>query len=205
MTEKSNSTIERLRKPISRLIAFMLILMALLTVPINFEDGVHEALEIFGYFLLLTAGLGRIWCSIYIAGRKDKILCTDGPYSICRNPLYLFSFIGVIGAFLAFQSILLTVMASAIYLLYYRFVIKSEEIRLLDIFKVSFSEYISTTPRFFPRFSSYQSSVAERITSTKVIERGLREAVWFFIAIALIDTIEVIHRQGFMILATLPF
>jgi len=205
MTKKSNSTIERLRKPLSRMIALMLILLALLTVPMNFEDGLHEALEIFGYLLLITAGLGRIWCSIYIAGRKDKILCTDGPYSLCRNPLYLFSFIGVVGAFLALQSILLALITSTLFLLYYHFVIRSEERRLLEIFKVSFSEYISTTPRFLPKFSSYQSSVAERITSTKVIERGLREVVWFFVAIALIDTIEMIHSQGFMILATLPF
>jgi protein-S-isoprenylcysteine O-methyltransferase Ste14 len=205
MTKKSNSTVERLRKPISRIIAVMLIFMALFTVPVNFEDGLHEALEIFGYLLLITAGLGRIWCSIYIAGRKDKILCTDGPYSLCRNPLYLFSFIGVLGAFLALQSILLAAFASAIFLLYYHFVIRSEERRLLDIFKASFSEYISTTPRFIPSYSSYHSSESERIISTKVIEIGLREVVWFFVAIALIDTIEVIHSQGFMVLATLPF
>jgi len=205
MTKKSNSRIETLRKPASRLIVFMLLLTALLTVPINFEDGLHEALEIVGFLLLITAGLGRIWCSIYIAGRKDKILCTDGPYSICRNPLYLFSFLGVVGAFLALQSILLTIIASAFFLLYYQFVMKSEERRLHDLFKGSFSDYISTTPRFIPSFSSYHSHVTERITSTKVIERGLREVVWFFVAIVFIDIIEKVHGQGFLILATLPF
>src|SRR5207344_2910739 len=42
---------------------------------------------------LLTVGLGlvgacmvgRIWCSLYIAGYKDKRLLVEGPYSICRH------------------------------------------------------------------------------------------------------------------------
>jgi hypothetical protein len=32
-----------------------------------------------------VASLGRMWCSLYIAGSKDKELITNGPYSLCRN------------------------------------------------------------------------------------------------------------------------
>ena len=69
----------------------------------------YKSLKILGYALIIGAALGRIWCNIYITGRKDKELCTDGPYSLCRNPLYLFSFIGVVGVMYAIQNIPLLV------------------------------------------------------------------------------------------------
>jgi len=155
--------------------------------------------------LLITAGIGRIWCSLYIAGRKDQTLCTEGPYSLCRNPLYLFSFIGVAGVFLALQSLLLTAIAVVFYLLYYSYVIRCEEKRLLNIFGAPFSTYMTVVPRFIPSFSNYNSGAEERMTSTKVIERGLREVVWFFIAIVLIEIVEVIHLNDLMVLYVLPF
>jgi protein-S-isoprenylcysteine O-methyltransferase Ste14 len=36
----------------------------------------------------------RLWCSLYISGYKNSQLITSGPYSLCRNPLYFFSFVG---------------------------------------------------------------------------------------------------------------
>lgn len=205
MIGKSGSAVERLRKSISLLVCGVLLLVALLTVPVDFEDGLHETLEITGYLLLIIAGLGRIWCSIYIAGRKNKVLCTEGPYSICRNPLYFFSFLGVVGAFLALQSVLLTLIASILYLAYYHFVIESEERRLAALFGDSFSDYLKSTSRFLPSCSSYQSGATERMVSTRLMEKGLKEVLWFFVAIVFIDGIELVHSHGYLILCRLPF
>lgn len=41
-----------------------------------------------------AAMAGRIWCAQYIAGYKNDVLVREGPYSVCRNPLYFFSFLG---------------------------------------------------------------------------------------------------------------
>ena len=90
---------ERFRKPISCMLACVLCLGVLVSVPAGFRTAPYEALELFGVALLAVAAMGRIWCLIYIAGRKNKELCQLGPYSLCRNPLYLFSFVGVIGFF----------------------------------------------------------------------------------------------------------
>lgn len=203
--EKQESPIEKLRKPISRLVALALLCVGALTIPVGFGNIAHEALEYLGYGLLIVAGLGRVWCTIYIAGRKDRVLCVDGPYSICRNPLYLFSFIGVIGVFLALQSPLLTVIAGGIYLIYYRGVMQSEEVRLAALFGSDFFAYQSAVPRFWPAFGNYYLAQEERIISTRIVERGLREVVWFFAIIIFIDQLEGVHLAGKLVLVHLPF
>jgi protein-S-isoprenylcysteine O-methyltransferase Ste14 len=42
----------------------------------------------------VIAILGRAWSTRYIGERKANLLVTEGPYSVSRNPLYLFSFLG---------------------------------------------------------------------------------------------------------------
>jgi len=194
-----------MRKPVSRLLTLALLAVAVFTIPNGFGDLRHEAMEYLGYGLLIAAGLGRIWCTIYIAGRKDRVLCTDGPYSICRNPLYFFSFIGVIGVFMALQTISLTLVAGSLYLLYYRRVIQSEQNRLAALFGPAFEAYQQTTPRFWPTFHNYHLDQLERTISTRIVERGLREVVWFFIMILFIDLLEYIHLSKHLVAATLPF
>jgi hypothetical protein len=50
-----------------------------------------------GMFLVAIGSLGRMWCSLYIAGYKDQVLLTQGPDSMTRNPLYFFSTFGALG------------------------------------------------------------------------------------------------------------
>jgi protein-S-isoprenylcysteine O-methyltransferase Ste14 len=102
-----------------------------------------------GFSLLILAALGRIWCRIYISGRKDRELCTQGPYAMCRNPLYFFSFIGVIGFCLALQSVLMLVILTAAYIGYYRLVIDGEENRLSNFFLAGLRGLRWQHPAFF--------------------------------------------------------
>src|SRR5882757_8547660 len=59
----------------------------------NYPNGhwAHEMVEWVGVVLIVLCVMGRTWASLYIAGRKGEKLVSDGPYSVCRNPLYLFS------------------------------------------------------------------------------------------------------------------
>ena len=63
-------------------------------------------LFLLGAILVGIASLGRLWCSLYIAGYKTKQLVTEGPYSMSRHPLYFFSLIGAIGVGLSSETLL---------------------------------------------------------------------------------------------------
>lgn len=60
-------------------------------------EWVFELLEVLGISLVIFAVLGRFWSILYIGGRKNKEVMQDGPYSMCRHPLYQFSTMGVVG------------------------------------------------------------------------------------------------------------
>ena len=94
--------------------------------------------------------------------------------------------------------------AAALFLLYYRGVILSEEQRLAHLFGNPFERYVQTTPRFFPSFSGL-TTLDELKVAPRIIERGLREVVWFLLAIACIEVVEMLHEQGHLIYFKLPF
>lgn len=68
----------------------------------------HESVEDFGRVLIAICILGRCWCTLYIGGRKGETLVSVGPYSLCRNPLYFFSFVGAAGVGAQTGSLLIT-------------------------------------------------------------------------------------------------
>jgi protein-S-isoprenylcysteine O-methyltransferase Ste14 len=133
--------------------------------------------------LLLAAGgaLGRLWCSSYIAGRKDMELITSGPYSVMRNPLYFFSFLGGLGIAITTETLTVPLLFVAWFAYYYRDVIAGEEHRLLALFQDQYRDYRARVPRFWPRLTSYAEPARWEL-SPPGFRRSLAEVVWFVIA-----------------------
>ena len=80
------------------------VVMLVLAVSISVTSSGWAERPIIGGLFYLTGctmvgigTMGRVWCSLYICGYKSDSLVTSGPYSMCRNPLYLFSLLGSIG------------------------------------------------------------------------------------------------------------
>ena len=95
---KSLSRFQKMRR--SALFALLLIVVVgLLFCGPVFTDAHYEndVIEITGIGLIGVAIIGRLWCTLYLGGRKAAEVVTKGPYSIARNPLYVFSAIGSAG------------------------------------------------------------------------------------------------------------
>jgi uncharacterized membrane protein len=149
----------------------------------------------FGYALIIMATLGRIWCAVYIAGRKNKELCQDGPYSLVRHPLYSFSFLGAIGVTLAVQSLLLTVIVTPLFLAYHHFVINSEERRLQGLFGDQFTRYRLRVSRLVPRLGSYWSRQMIQV-DPRIVFRSMVDASFFMWLLVALEMLEYARGIG---------
>lgn len=186
--------VERLRKPVSFLVAAALGFLLVFVHPRSFGTLPMEFVKLAGLFLVFAGALGRILCTLYIGGRKNRELCQSGIYSMCRNPLYFFSFLGLTGVCLASQNLTLTLVAGIIFLTFYRAVILSEERKLLRLFPVDFPIYQKAVPRFWPRSFPLRDSQLVTI-NTRVFIRSLCEVLWFLAAIIVVEAIDILRSH----------
>ena len=146
------------------------------------SPAVDELLAGVGLMLVSIAACGRLWCMLYIAGHKTQKLVTAGPYSLCRNPLYLFSFIGTLGIGFGSATFTIPLVFIAAFSLYYPFTIKKEEDRLLEIHGEAFRSYCEKTPRYFPSLNNFYEP-EQYMVDPRIFRRHVGNAmlwVWFF-------------------------
>jgi protein-S-isoprenylcysteine O-methyltransferase Ste14 len=173
---------------------FVLLIMVLLAVSESrwertFMDAV---LFLFGAVLVGAATMGRLWCSLYIAGYKEGTLITIGPYSISRNPLYFFSFVGAVGLGLATETFTFGVLFALWFALFYPAVIRGEEQRLREVHGARFADYARRVPRFFPRLSLLVEPDTYTVQPIK-FRNHLLDALWFVWGLGLLELIESVH------------
>lgn len=139
------------------------------------HGAIDTALATAGDILLITGCIGRIWCAVHIAGRKNKDLVDIGPFSMCRNPLYFFTFLALVGAGLAFESLMITGLFVAVFFLTHWPTILKEERFLREAFGKSYEAYLARVPRFVPNPTIYRGT-AELTLGTAAFTRALVEA-----------------------------
>ena len=83
--------------------------------------------------------------------RKNTPLIDRGPYRIVRHPIYLFQILMLIGA-AALLPTLLSIIIILIHSICILIKALDEEAYLLGTHYNEYSNYISRTGRFFPRF-----------------------------------------------------
>ena len=170
----------------------------------HWEPGPFGAAGLLLAALVLTslAAVGRLWCSLYIAGYKKSCLVTDGPYAMSRNPLYFFSMLGALGVALMTHTFTIPVLVLISFAIYYPNVIRAEESDLLRIHGASFEAYRSQTPAFFPQWSLLKEPDIYQV-KPRVFRNHMGSAVWFILAIGLIAMLQA-ARSSSGIPALLP-
>jgi protein-S-isoprenylcysteine O-methyltransferase Ste14 len=188
--------IARQRLLVSRIFGGMVLFLAIFTTHSFSEDSLIDTLlESLGLFLLTVCSAGRLWALLYISGRKKLELITEGPYSMVRHPLYVFSLIGAIGIGLASENILILALMIIFYLLYYPMTIFVEEQKLADKFGQAYFDYIKSTPRFLPKLSLYKSPPQIEVNAG-IFLKNIAIGMWFVWIFIFFNLIEALQQAG---------
>ena len=194
----SENIFRKLRITLTRI--FSIIPIALICVSASYWEDIgiiSTILFIIGIFLVGIATIGRVWSSLYISGYKSKTLLTSGPYSMCRNPLYFFSFIGSLGIGLSTETITITVLLMIGFVIYYPYVMKREYKRLISLHGDKYREYCEKTPVFLPSLSLLKEP-EEYMVKPIIFRKNLFDAIYFIWIVGFIELIKGLHDANIL-------
>lgn len=188
--------VQRRRKWFAGLALAALLALTAASVTIGGADGLwHERLEMVGLVCIAMAVVGRAWCSLYIGGRKKAEIVDRGPYSVTRNPLYLFSFLGAFGMGAQAGSLVLALLFTLAAVAVFLRTILREEAWLSAEFGATYEIYRMRTPRFLPNPRLWKDEDELTIRPTFFL-RTLRDGVVMFGAVPAMEAIEALHASG---------
>jgi protein-S-isoprenylcysteine O-methyltransferase Ste14 len=179
------------------LVLALLPAIVLISPPPGRSPYVLQIMEVLGVACLAICLAGRGWSSVYVAGRKNQELVTAGPYSLVRNPLYVFSFIGLVGIGLISGMFALLLVAAGAFVVYYRSVVRREEAYLAGRHGELFASYVQTVPRWWPRFAAWRDVPALEI-KPGLIGIHLRDSSLFFLAFVFFKACELARDYGLL-------
>ncbi len=130
-------------------------------------------------------GIGtRYWSTLYLGGRKGHMVVSDGPYSICRNPLYVGSLFLSVSAALLFRSLSLAAAVVVAALIYAMGAVPAEERFLRKEHGETFDRYCAAVPRFVPKFAGFQTPEVIEVKVKGLRTELRRSLIWIWIPIA---------------------
>ena len=180
------------------------LMFALTNSRLEAANSTHEMIEWIGIVAIVICVLGRTWASLYIAGRKIEQLVTDGPYSVMRNPLYLFSIIGAAGAGAQLGSIVAGLIFGALAWAVFHVVTLQEERLLTERYGAAFASYVAKVPRFLPNPRLWRDVPVLTIMPPKIL-RTFGDAMVFLLSVPIAEGFEQLQNIGVLpILLRLP-
>lgn len=156
---------------------------------------VGDLLFMAGCVLVGIGVLGRLWCSLYVAGYKSQCLVTAGPYAMSRNPLYFSSLLGALGVGLATETLTIPLAVLVFFVAYYPWVIRGEEKRLLSLHGGDFESYRRRTPVFVPSLALLDEPEPYAV-NVKLFRKHMFSAVWFIWLLGVLKVVTALHETG---------
>jgi protein-S-isoprenylcysteine O-methyltransferase Ste14 len=106
--------------------------------------------------ILLAAGIAvRLWAASCLGGRKSASLVRVGPYSLCRNPLYVGTLLIALSQPFFFESGWILAGLIVPLLIYAYGVVPAEEQKLRVRLGEPYIQYCREVPRWWPRFTQF--------------------------------------------------
>jgi len=159
------------------------------------QGGFTMLAQAAGFLLVVAAVLGRLWITLFIAGRKDEQLVREGPFSLCRHPLYLGSVVGATGIGLTTLSLTMTIaLPLAIGAIVFT-AARREDAALLSAHGEAWHEYCASVPAFWPDWS--QKRMPESVTvPLRIYRKAFLDAASFLGLWLLVLVIEQLRAGG---------
>jgi protein-S-isoprenylcysteine O-methyltransferase Ste14 len=188
--------VPNLRINVLRLLFIVMLPLMLFARPVWLDRAwIFATLELIGTLLLIAAVIGRFWATLYIGGRKDQVVMQDGPYSMCRHPLYFFSTLGVIGLGFMLGSVVLALLIGGLAFLVLSATAANEEARLRGKFAADYAAYARRVPRIIPDPRLFRTE--PKVTVAVIdLRRNLFDALVFLSFIPVAKAVGVLKEYG---------
>lgn len=107
-----------------------------------------------GLLIVLAGEALRVWAAGHL--KKTKEVTTTGPYAYVKNPLYLGTFLILVGFCFMAKNLYLLAIGLAVFFVYYApFKKKREGDRLREHFGQAWDDYDRAVPDYLPSFHPY--------------------------------------------------
>jgi protein-S-isoprenylcysteine O-methyltransferase Ste14 len=147
-----------------------------------------------GIIFVIVGELGRIWCVSYAGGitrtRTGDLnqLITSGPFSLVRNPIYIFNITMYSASAFLLGVPSLVPWAVIYFILEYTFIVAYEEGLLIRTFKEEYVQYTDKVNRWLPNLTPYQG----RNVHYPLVKEALKAERSTFTSIAGITIIAIV-------------
>ncbi len=189
----------------TRIFCAVLIPLTILIAPHCPENSLlHELLEFGGHVFVSVGVLLRIFATVYIGGKKNETIATDGPFSIVRNPLYVGTFFASLGLAMLTASFLMIAIVTIAFCLYYRVTVLREETFLREAFGADYHTYSARVPRWMPAPRLW-SEPAQLTINPYFVRQAVLDASVLLLTIPLLEVLcELREARLVPTLMTLP-
>lgn len=189
--------IQKIRKWALGLALLAAVALAFVSASPWIKQPFSEGVESFGLGAIIISIVGRAWCSLYIGGRKKAEVVAMGPYSISRNPLYVFSYFGAFGVGAQTGSVTMALLFVLIAVAVFHFTIQREEAWLTAEFGETYTAYKARTPRCGPDFSKWRDEV-DLTVKPQFFLATLRDGLVFLLAVPIFESIDWAQAMGWL-------
>lgn len=142
-------------------------------------------LEALGWLVFVAGAALRFWATLYIGGRKRLVLVSDGPYSLCRNPLYVGTFLIALSTAIMLESL---TFAAGVWLaaaFYAWATVPAEERYLASQLGEPYRRYCQSVPRFFPAAWNFSTGPTISVDVRSLWGECRRAARWIWLPVIL--------------------
>jgi len=186
-------------------ILFCVLLILLLFVHHSWDETsfIDFLLDATGLLLIIMGVFGRLWCTLYIGGRKHAVLQCEGPYCLVRHPLYVSNLLLALGFSSLTENPVILLCVLTYFIIQYRVTIRYEETALLAKFGNAYAEYAQRVPCFLPKLRRVKLEPPTAI-NMPALQKELIRTAFFLMFIPALQLVGLLHDMHLLPCISFP-